>query len=154
MVKDMVEHVDIFPTLLDLVRPGWSSNMDGLDGRSIVPLLQGRSLGESARPAYSEVHNIQAFGSTPQVRQRGEMYSLILDQMKFIHLPLNPSLDELYDLRNDSGELQNLIESKRRTADDFLADLRKREAIDHYMPDPSTLTPEERRHLKALGYLN
>lgn len=149
VVDAPVEHVDLFPTLLSLAG-GPSQPSDGID---LLPVLQGRPLSQARTATYSEVHNIRAFHEAGEARDRGEMYSLTSEGMKLIHLPRNPALDELYDLRSDPREARNLISSDPQRAKLLLGRLRERGAIDHYLPDPGTLSAAERDRLRELGYL-
>ena len=54
---------------------------------------------------------------------------------------------------SDALEIRNRITSERERANVLLARLQEREAIDHYLPDPSTLSVSERERLRELGYL-
>jgi arylsulfatase A-like enzyme len=58
-VHDQVRHVDLLPTLADLA--GLDLSVEGLDGRSIVPLMRGDSMPEE--PAYLEAVGVKLEGS-------------------------------------------------------------------------------------------
>jgi len=97
-----VSHIDIFPTICELLgldRPA------GLQGRSLRPAVQGRNLGaetiffESLYPYYSR-------GWAP-------IRGFIRDGLKFIDSPV----PELYDLRRDFQEARNLATGERLDAD-------------------------------------
>jgi arylsulfatase A-like enzyme len=148
-----VEHVDLFPTILELVEPGYTEGFEGLDGRGLIPLLEGREDSDAGSPLYSEVHSILRMSPSAAERRAGESYSLIRGSLKLIHFPQEPTLDRLYDLSNDPRELRNLIKERTSTADALRDELRAMKAIDLYAPDPSTLLPEELEHLKSLGYV-
>ena len=94
-----------------------------------------------------------AFREAKEDRDRSELYSLTSDGLKLVHFPRNPALDELYDLKADPRESRNLISSEPKEAAALLARLRERDAIDSYLPEPSTLSDRERENLGALGYL-
>jgi arylsulfatase A-like enzyme len=153
VLQDPVEHVDIFPTILDLVEPGRSEQLGGLHGRSLLPLIQGKNGSDSSRIVYSEVRNARALRGGKR-QNEGVLYSLIEDGVKLIHYPLEPSLDELYDLRDDPAELRNIIASNRDAAARLLGELRRRGAIDDFAPDASQMDAEDYHHLKSLGYLD
>ena len=154
VVDDVVEHVDLFPTLLDLAQGAHSELPDGLHGESLLPLLRGETAGKREGWAYSEAHNILAVNPSPERRKRGELYCLIDGRLKLIHHPQDPSLDQLYDLRADPRELANLIDERPEQAQDLLARLVAMEAADGFLPDASTLPRETRERLKSLGYVD
>lgn len=92
-VKDDVSHVDIFPTVCDLLgleKPA------GLQGSSLLPLLRGRT--RPARPIYFE--SLEAYLNRGWAPLRG----FIENGRKFIESPI----PELYDLAGDFAEEKNL----------------------------------------------
>ena len=149
-VEAQVRTMDIMPTLLDLV--GVPSHIP-MEGRSLVPLMQGQS--EPGRIA---------FGGSPHsgpdrsyVRHRGYKYVRVTGAgtrrtMKLIPTP--PS-EQLYELRKDPGELHNLVDEEpelvagfRKLLDDLSdGDLRSIEA-------PDALDDELRKRLESLGYVD
>jgi len=87
--------VDLMPTLLELGGAALPSN---LDGRSLVPLLRGESVADWPDDVFAEFHGYEtALYSQRMVRT---------DSWKYIYNPC--SIDELYDIRSDPGELHNL----------------------------------------------
>lgn len=58
MIDDQVRHVDLFPTLADLCGIELPT---GIDGRSLLPLIEGRSLVEE--PAYLEAVGVKLAGN-------------------------------------------------------------------------------------------
>ena len=151
VIAEPVEHVDLAPTLLEMA--GAKPDPNDFDGRSLAAVLRSRRATPRSRVTYSEVHNILAFAPTQEQRLRSEMYSIIRPPLKLIHLARDPARDELYDLVADPRETRNLLAERRSDAEALLADLRSRNAIDGYVPDPTTLTEKEREHLRALGYI-
>jgi arylsulfatase A-like enzyme/Flp pilus assembly protein TadD len=95
-VEANVCHVDIFPTVCDLLglpRPSY------LQGLSLLPALRGRNLAElTARPVYFE--SLYAYYRRGWAPLRG----FIEGSRKFIDLPI----PEVYDLQADFGETKNL----------------------------------------------
>jgi arylsulfatase A-like enzyme/Tfp pilus assembly protein PilF len=93
VVGQNVSHIDIFPTVCDLLgveRPG------GLQGTSLLPLMRGKRIPE--RPVYFEALNpYYTMGWAP-------LRGFIDGQRKFIDSPI----PELYDLGRDFGEVRNL----------------------------------------------
>jgi arylsulfatase A-like enzyme len=105
----LVLTADLAPTLLELagIKPP-----DGLQGRSLVPLLQrdGREL----RAAFLiEHHSDSVF---PRVANMGYQ-AVRTRRWKLIHYVDLTGMDELYDLRNDPFEMRNLIAEPRAARD-------------------------------------
>ena len=99
--------VDLAPTLLEL---GRAPSPAKLHGRSLVPLLTG---GEAAKafPASRDVL-VQYWTDTvfPRVRNMGYA-ALRTDRWKLIRYQELTGADELYDLREDPYEMNNLIDT-------------------------------------------
>ena len=92
-MKADVSHVDIFPTVCDLIgvkKPGT------LHGESLVPFLRGKT--RPAKPIYFEA--LEAYLNRGWAPLRG----VIENGEKYIDSPL----PELYDVKNDFGEENNL----------------------------------------------
>jgi arylsulfatase A-like enzyme/cytochrome c-type biogenesis protein CcmH/NrfG len=93
-VADVVQHIDLVPTILDLVKAPipW-----GLRGRSLKPLLEGTGrpvpLQVYAEALYGRIH----FGWS-------ELTALTDDRHQYIKAPR----EELYDLQRDAHEHENL----------------------------------------------
>ena len=149
----MVEHVDLAPTLLALADPHATTPRPDLDGRSLLPLFAAETA-VAARTGYSETHNVLSQNASPQLRTRGEIYSLIRGDWKLVHYPWEPSLDALYDLARDPRELHNAIASEGDTATALLAELTSRGAIDRVVPEAEDLAPEDALRLRELGYID
>jgi choline-sulfatase len=93
-VSDLVQHVDMVPTILDLVK---APAPDTLRGRSLKPLLEGTGHFRD-RPVYSEaLYARHLFGWS-------ELTSVIDGRFQYIRAPR----EELYDLTRDGKERQNL----------------------------------------------
>src|SRR5262249_50470451 len=94
-VADVVQHVDLVPTILDLVKaplPG------GLRGRSLKPLLEGIA-GMTPPLVYAQAtYGRDHFGAAPIVSAMDGRYH-------YIRAPQ----EELYDLERDPGETRNLV---------------------------------------------
>lgn len=96
--------VDIVPTVLDLLG---LAPLEEAEGRSLVPLIRGA--GSSADRVFCEQRNALA------VATRSERYKFILHRATNRELfPWHPMVEgkrELYDLRRDPGEEENLVPS-------------------------------------------
>jgi N-acetylglucosamine-6-sulfatase len=100
-VTQMVQNIDIAPTLLDAAGVS-SADAPGMDGRSFLPLLQGRSVPWRDHILY-EYYWEWNFPATPTVFAiRSERYKYIFYQGVWDH-------DGFYDLQTDPHERHNLI---------------------------------------------
>jgi arylsulfatase A-like enzyme/Tfp pilus assembly protein PilF len=137
-----VRLIDVVPTLLDgLGLPGASETQ----GRSLLRELQGRAP-PAPQPQYAEsLLSELGFGMAPLYAVRSAGY-------KFIRAPR----PELYDLRADPRELENLYERDRPRAarlDRELQALLDASAARATAPRESPLTRESEEALRALGYV-
>lgn len=138
-VSANVGHVDIFPTVCDLLKIDKPS---GLSGVSLLPLIQGKEAPD--RPLYFEALN--AFCNRGWAPLRG----YIERNEKFIDLPI----PELYDLAADFPEKANLAEGRplgsyrKRLADLQQALSSTLENMAAKATDAQTL-----KKLRSLGYI-
>jgi arylsulfatase A-like enzyme/Flp pilus assembly protein TadD len=138
VVAEPVRHVDLVPTVLDVL------GMDvpaGLPGRSLLPQLAGRSAGD-APPGYFEAI------STSINRRWAPLYGLREGPLKYVELPL----PELYDLGSDSAEMRNLAASRPQDLERLSARLKLLRARDRGV-QPMKESPETLERLRALGYV-
>ena len=148
-VPDLVQGVDLMPTLLELLgveRP------DGLEGRSLVPLLSGHSIdpapvlsnvdyrGRSLR-ALIERHGDQDWKLIHETRQGAPGEQLLL---------FDRVLDPL-ELRDVAGEHPEVVARMRAQLAELVA--RARARADAPRHEPVELSPAERASLRALGYV-
>src|SRR4030095_344047 len=93
-VSDLVQHIDIAPTILDFVKAPASGQ---LRGRSLKPVLEGTGH-LSPAPVYSEaLYARYHFGWS-------ELTALTDDRYRYIKAPR----EELYDLQRDPHARQHL----------------------------------------------
>ncbi len=178
-VDAMVSHVDVFPTLCDLLdidRPSW------LEGHSLLPLVRGEV--DSVRDeVFGEVTYHAAYEPQRCIRTRRWKYIRRFDERSRPVLPncddspskdlwlahgwadRAPPAEQLYDLVFDPNEVNNVAADNAMA--EVLADLRAR--LDAWMQrtddpllngpvsapagarvnDPDGLSPKERPHLIA-----
>lgn len=134
-----VQHIDLLPTLLDLLGepvPG------GLRGRSLRPLLAGDGAGWPRRGLYAEaMYPRYHFGWS-------ELYALTTDRYRYIRAPR----EELYDLVADGDERENLAPQRARTVREL------RETLGGLVGDgavaaPAAVSDAVLARLRSLGYL-
>lgn len=122
VVPQMILSHDLAPTLLDVAG---AQPLTDVTGRSVVPLLEGRT--DGWRTAFLYEYNYEKqFPYTPNVR------GVRTDRWKLIHYPNgDDSPDrftaELYDLEADPHELRNLIDDpahadQRRVMEELFAE--------------------------------
>ncbi|MEE8526393.1 MAG: sulfatase [Thermoanaerobaculia bacterium] len=154
-VEQWVSLVDVMPTLLDLLAIDVSGGIaTQIEGRSLLPLLEGRTL--PLRPIFAE----SGKSFYPQlVRRRvgfdvaGRFRATVLGDWKLIWTPGQaPQMEyELYDLAADPAETRNLWTAGHPRAEALADHLRAwyRDA-DHVERPPSA---EDLERLRSLGYL-
>jgi choline-sulfatase len=137
-VADLVQHIDLVPTILDFVKapiPG------GLRGRTLKPALEGTGrLAPTtvyAEALYARYH----FGWS-------ELTALTDDRYRYIRAPH----EELYDLRLDAGERTNLA-AERPQPRQALRGALDRVTAGAAIHPPHEVSPEARERLQALGYV-
>ncbi len=136
--SEPVRHVDLLPTVLDLLGvppPG------GLDGQSLRPFLAGEEEYRTLS-SYFEALN------THLTRDWAPLRGVMEDGHKLIELPI----PELYDLESDPRERENLYQRQGATvqklADSLTALTQGRPVVAPRAPDRETL-----ERLRSLGYI-
>jgi arylsulfatase A-like enzyme len=142
IVSTPVRHVDILPTLLDLL--GTRSPGD-MRGRTLLPLVEGQS-GAEPRILVAETYR-------PQARQ--DRKAIIADGYKYIRAESGE--EELYSLRQDSAELDNLLEDEPAVLAKMRALLEEEEAraAEAAVSSPTfqELSEQDKERLRTLGYV-
>jgi arylsulfatase A-like enzyme/tetratricopeptide (TPR) repeat protein len=139
-VADVVRHVDVAPTILDLLGLPVAPSMQGA---SLLPVIAGTERG--GRTAYSEsLYAQRHFGWSPLQSLTDKTYDLIQSPKP-----------ELFDHVNDRGQTRNLISPKSATAesmkeqlDELVASLGRTD-----LPAAAPLDPDTEARLRALGYV-
>lgn len=150
-VTSLVRTTDLMPTILGAA--GVEAPRS-LDGRSLLDLIDGRP--DPPRVAYAEALNT-IDDARPRVlppNQRDLLFVVMDERWKLIHHKNEPENDELYDLLNDPGEIENAAASYPEHRERLLATL---EALGgtriQEAPPDAGLSEEDRRRLESLGYI-
>lgn len=137
-VADLIEHIDLVPTLATIAGLAKPS---GLRGRDLGPLLLGTGH-PAAQGIYSEaLYPRYHFGWS-------ELLSLTDDRYKFIKAPH----DELYDLQSDPHERANILADRAQTAAGMRSGLDGLVA-GRGIDAPTAVSADDRERLAALGYI-
>lgn len=141
VVAEQVRTIDVMPTLVALAG---GSAPAGVDGESVVPLIDGRSR-RDVPPSYAETFYPKLhFGWS-------ELKSIRDGAWKYIDAPT----PELYDVAHDRGETRNTIDARGPLARGMSAEATRIEGTfgaaatqPAPLPDPETLA-----RLRSLGYV-
>ncbi len=137
-VKDAVSHVDILPTVCDLLG---LKKPPSAQGDSLRPLLEGK--GRRAKPIYFEaLDGYINLGGAP-------LRGIIENGKKYLESPI----PELYDLETDFGEAKNLAPTTGLSA--FKKRLEEKMTLDSSSIHLQTVRKndrETRERLQSLGY--
>lgn len=153
VVRPLVRHVDVLPTLAELLDAELAGQVFPVVGRSLLPLLRGRAPEGESRYAYAQRRDADE-RRIESGWEEGDVVSLQTLTHKYIlH---TEGGDEFYDLRRDPRELSNLASS------DSPEKARLREALEKMLTamreQGSSLGDQEIEarfveELRALGYL-
>ncbi|MBI5685244.1 MAG: sulfatase [Verrucomicrobia bacterium] len=102
VVKQMVQNIDIAPTLLEAAGVAQPAKTPRMDGRSFWPLLQGREVPWRDHILY-EYHWEWNFPATPTT------FAIRTDRWKYIYYHGLWDKDSFHDLQTDPHERHNLI---------------------------------------------
>ncbi|GGH75913.1 arylsulfatase A-like enzyme [Pullulanibacillus pueri] len=106
-VKALVQHADLMPTILEAVG---EANIEGLDGKSLWPVVEGKT-----QQLHSEIYLSEcAWQASRGLRTPNYKYIRTLDSGPFVR-----PYHELYDLREDPSEEHNLAEVLPEVTQDF-----------------------------------
>ena len=139
-VRSTVRSEDVMPTVLELTG---TQPPDGIQGRSLTPLFAGGAADL----------NLDAYSESLYARNHygwSELRALRSGRFKYIAT----TRPELYDLERDPGEERNLFDERRPLADRMAQELERLAAESGTEASgPSTVDPETRERLAALGYI-
>jgi len=151
VIEAPVPSIDVAPTLLELLgaAPGPDA---GLQGQSLVPLLDGRGEVNGERPIFLFRRHYEP-GQERGIAVNGVKHGIRLGDWKYIVGP-EEGTRELFNLARDPRERENLIEAEPERASELAARLDRRLAGSaRPLVAPDAISPEERERLRALGYV-
>ncbi len=139
-VSQVVSHIDIFPTLCELLDLEIPSFLQGL---SLVPAIKGKKL-PPRRIYFESLYPYYEMGWAP-------LTGYIEDSKKFIDSPI----PELYDLHKDFGESHNLIQPiNAGTYQENLSELIKSFSNQSGNKENTQINPDLMEKLRSLGYIS
>ena len=137
-IADLVQHIDLVPTILDLVKAPGAGN---LRGRSLKPVLEGSGTLEPATVYSEALYARYHFGWS-------ELTALTDERYRYIKAPR----EELYDLARDPRERSNIAEERPQPRQALRGAL-DRVTAGATIPTPAGVPAEARERLQALGYV-
>jgi arylsulfatase A-like enzyme len=145
-ITDRVQLIDVMPTLLQLLGV---AAPEGLQGRSFTPLLAGE--GWEEQPAFSELTEAT---KVRDAKKRSNSWAIYRGQYKLTLFEENYYPIEIYDLVNDPGEKEPIVD--RELASRLLADYQQWLDAVPSAEGNQTIELDEGigEMLESLGYLN
>jgi arylsulfatase A-like enzyme/Tfp pilus assembly protein PilF len=145
LITAPVRHVDLLPTVLDLVA---APPLQGITGRSLRGLLDAQTEADTERTSYFEAM------SAALNRGWAPLRGIVVGRSKYIDLPIR----ELYDLAKDPQEKSNLADSDRNRAAELASLLNlqgAQGALTAGLPeDRKRESPDVEARLRSLGYVS
>ena len=146
MIKQQVRQVDIFPTLCELV--GIPSDLGKINGRSLVPILNKKSIVEE--PAYIESGSASA-------TKLGKVMGIRTSNYKYLRSRKDSTKNvTLYDVKNDPNETKNIASLNPQIVKEMEKTLQKITS-DSTQNNSAPTTKDESKKIEAelrkLGYL-
>jgi arylsulfatase A-like enzyme len=152
-VGRMARHVDVLPTLAEILSASLDDQVFPAVGASLLPLFEDPEAEVPVRYSFSQRRDADeqrlAGGWEP-----GEVYSLQTLDYKYIFK--SAAEHEFYELSNDPVESVNLVGEPSEVKDRmqaYLTDLYSRMSRQGDLLGRSEILPEHVEELKALGYL-
>ena len=140
-VPELISLADLMPTVLQALKVDVPAQVQG---RNLLPLLTPKNE-EEARSLYAETF-------LPRLHFNwSELRAVETENYHFIDAPK----PELYDLKKDPGETQNLYPQKKAVADEMrakLATLLREYSAGQELAEKTGLDPALMERLKSLGY--
>jgi tetratricopeptide (TPR) repeat protein len=144
VIESQVRLIDVAPTILEII--GLKNEAAGMTGQSLVHWLRGKSR-EDLDSLVETFYPRENFGWS-------ELVGLVSGRWKYIQSPR----PELYDVKNDPGEREDLsassagkaVEMKKKLEQELLGS----SAGNRSAGKRTGVRPEDQERLRSLGYLN
>lgn len=152
-VSTLVGLTDLVPTVLEQLGLG---AVAGLDGRSLLPLVAGESQQNGKPPlVVSALFRGEIHGDKSLLSLRSETHKYIRTSAWWGDLRRIPPSEELYDLVEDPGETQDLLDNHPELAKRYrqLAEPYWRNWLADRKPRALEMSKEDLEVLRSLGYL-
>jgi arylsulfatase A-like enzyme len=153
-IQPLVRHVDLLPTVAELMKWKAKDQLFPLEGVSLAPLIRGEQL--TGRKDYAFAQRRPPDDNWRSDWEKGEIYSLQTSRYKYIEH--TEGEDEFYDLQTDPFELKNLSENSKEKEHlkKSLAEMYGKFSVQAKSigDKPGTIEKEYLEELKALGYIN
>ncbi|MCJ7644572.1 MAG: sulfatase-like hydrolase/transferase [Candidatus Aminicenantes bacterium] len=144
VIENEVRLIDVAPTILETV--GLKGETAGMTGQSLIPWLRGKS-GKDLDSLVETFYPRENFGWS-------ELVGLVSGRWKYIQSPR----PELYDLRDDPGEREDLIASSAGKAAELRKTLEQELLVSGAGGSSASgrtgVKPEDQERLRSLGYVN
>lgn len=148
-VSRAVSNVDIVPTLLEVFGLSWSSD---IEGRSLIPVIEGDPDKGGPRPVFSEATKSKVQASEGWTN--GPMDKAVrTDSAKLIVRPALDDAQEVYDLSADPGEVTNLAGRDDAREAELRSELDAWRAEANPAATHRDSSARRKAELQALGYL-
>lgn len=151
----IVEHVDLLPTLAEIV--GFDvSQILPVQGRSLAPMLRGERVRDPKWFAFGERSRYVDAGERQQERGNYEEgFRYAVQDLEFKYLLFSEGDDEFYDLAGDPYETRNLIDApeyadRREQMREVLTEMIETIASGR---QAESVPQEDMERLRALGYI-
>ena len=144
VIESQVRLIDIAPTILEIL--GLQNEAAGMTGQSLVAWLRGKSR-KDLDSLVETFYPRENFGWS-------ELVGLVSGRWKYIQSPR----PELYDVKNDPGEREDLVASSAGKAGEMKKKLEQEllnsSAGSRSAGEPAGVRPEDQERLRSLGYVN
>jgi arylsulfatase A-like enzyme/tetratricopeptide (TPR) repeat protein len=140
-IASPISQVDLVPTILELMGTGTNSEVQALDGQSLLPLLRG---GDQAPQRLLFAETEVPFFAYGWSRLR----TVREGSIKFIDAPV----PELYDLERDPAELSNLAAQRSDDAKRLMSEIGSWVTRGNTTDSTVSVDAETTKMLQALGY--